>query len=148
MRTKAIIVIIIILSSVSCSSSEEVRPIPPDFIGTWVSIQDEPLDTYEFHEDGTGLMRDSSEPYTPVPFVYKFVDDNRIEFSAEEGHSIFVDFTMPSSKELSYDAQIGGYHIDFEKVDECQYETLEECIIGRWVRYWADGEFTFYDFYK
>ncbi len=142
--------IVFTCSLVGCGSSEEAKSFQDDIVGTWKAVQDEDLNIYEFRSDGTGLMRDSSGTYYDfVPFTYRFVEEDKIEFSAQEGYSIFVNLSMDAADQLAWDAEVtGGYHIDFEKVGKCEFDELTDCMVGEWVRYWPDGEFTVFDFYR
>lgn len=151
MRSKLIVLIVTMFALVTCNGNEVEVPMQQDLIGTWLSVQDELFDTYEFNADGTGTMRRSSIPieyYDLIPFTYSFVGPTQIKFSAEEGHEIFINLAMPTPDELSYDAQVeGGYHIDFVKMGDCPHTDLIECVVGSWVRYSPDNNFTVYDFY-
>ncbi|MCL4266711.1 MAG: hypothetical protein KJ069_26265 [Anaerolineae bacterium] len=149
-KWKLALIITFTFSLISCASPEASEPIQDDIVGTWKAAQDEELNIYEFRSDGTGLMRDSSGTYYDfVPFTYQFVEEDKIEFSAQEGYSIFVNLSMDTSDQLTWDAEVtGGYHIDFEKVAKCEFDELKDCIVGQWVRYWPGGEFTVFDFYR
>jgi len=141
---------IVIFSLGGCSSKEDSQPIQNDVVGTWSAIQDEDYNIYEFHNDGTGLLRDSSNDYyyDALPFTYSFVEDNRIEFSAQKDYSIFVDLSMPSQNQLTWNADVrGGYHIDFDKITDCEQESLRECLLGRWMYYSPDGDRVVYAFH-
>ncbi len=150
MKLRIAFYVVFLFSLISCSRAEEISLLKTDIVGTWVARQDEILNIYEFYEDGSGLMRDSSENfYAPVSFVYEFVEDEKLEFSAQENYSIFVDIKMPTSSQLVWDADVtGGYHIDFNKVGECELDSLEKCMVGRWIRHFPNDKFTIYEFYR
>ena len=132
-------------------NDETERPIIKDeIVGTWLTIQEEDYNVYEFREDGSGLLWDSSGMSTDsFPLTYSFVEENRIEFSAQEGFSIFVDLSMIDQERLSWDAEVtGGYHIDFEKVGECELDELAACLEGRWIRFLPDNRYSLIEFNK
>ena len=151
LRGKLVFLMVTMFVLVACRGNEVEIPMQKDLTGTWLSVQDELFDTYEFNADGTGTMRRSSNPieyYDLIPFTYSFASPTQIKFSAEEGHEIFINLAMPSPNELSYDAQVeGGYHIDFVKIGDCSHTNLSECVVGSWVRYGPNNSFTVYDFY-
>lgn len=114
MRRITIVLLLITLALVGCGGSS----IEDTIVGKWTaSGTEEAFNTYEFFEDGTGLLS-TPDGSISVDMTYEFTDDSTMLLSVDDNEAVTVNVSMPDENRLTFEPETTDDVINLRRVEE------------------------------
>lgn len=114
MKRLFIFSIITLLALAACGG----QSIEQAIVGKWVaSGTDEAFNTYEFFDDGTGLLSTADGSFN-VDFTYSFTGEDAMLMNVDDRGDVSVQLTMPDEGRLTFRPETSNEPINLRLAEE------------------------------